>query len=739
MNACEKNLPPRFLHWKLMDGRKVPVDAKGRKCDAHDVANHLSYDAAMNLGGNLAFAMRAGDGLFFLDLDKCWEDGAWTAEASAIFQAFPGALGEVSQSGTGLHIIGRCDPSKLADRRNKWDGWLEFYTDARFIAFGGKGWQPIGGGALDLTRDWTETLLKLVPQREILGDLPEGIDETYTGPADDDQLIQIMLASKGGASGAFGMKATVVDLWNADAEKLGRFYPAYDGKDAFDRSSADMALMSHLAFWTGKDMPRMDRLFRRSGLMREKYEQREDYRRETVGSAARLCNAVYDKKTAPGQPADAPVIDDGSWQLTMSDMKEMFEGCVYIRDIDRIMVPDGAMLKATQFKAHFGGKMFQMMPDFTKPSDDAWNAFTNNKCHSFPKALSSAFYPGVPTGTIVDGNCNVWVDPKVVMEPGDVSRYIYVLEKLLPNENDRAILLSYMASLVQNPGVKFQWAPVLQGAEGNGKTLIFSALKYAVGKQYTHDPSARQLGSNFNAWNENKILILVEEVHMRGRFEILDDLKPKITNVEIEVEGKGVDKRMIRNIANWLFCTNYKDAVIKHRGDRRYAVFFTAHQEPEDIFRDFGEGAEYLRETYRWLQGGGYAAVAHFLKHYPIDPRYDPAGSCQRAPETSSFEEVIAESRGPVADTLYESTQDGTPGMSGGWISTIVANRVVKDSGFKVGGKTLAKIIEDLGYEKWGRAPRSIPMEGNKQPIIYILKGRQSDFEDYVRAQKYSI
>mgnify|MGYP000496936405 CR=1 FL=1 len=31
-------------------------------------------------------------------------------------------------------------------------------------------------------------------------------------------------------------------------------------------SEADAALMTHLAFWTGKDMPRMDRLFRMSGL-----------------------------------------------------------------------------------------------------------------------------------------------------------------------------------------------------------------------------------------------------------------------------------------------------------------------------------------------------------------------------------------------------------------------------------------------------------------------------------------
>ena len=47
---------------------------------------------------------------------------------------------------------------------------------------------------------------------------------------------------------------------------LSQKYPAFDGAGGFDHSSADAALMSHLAFWTGKDMPRMDRLFRRSAL-----------------------------------------------------------------------------------------------------------------------------------------------------------------------------------------------------------------------------------------------------------------------------------------------------------------------------------------------------------------------------------------------------------------------------------------------------------------------------------------
>jgi Sensory domain found in PocR len=52
-------------------------------------------------------------------------------------------------------------------------------------------------------------------------------------------------------------------LWGGDASDYGN-----------DHSRADIALCRMLAFWTGGDSGRMDRLFRQSGLMREKWDRR---------------------------------------------------------------------------------------------------------------------------------------------------------------------------------------------------------------------------------------------------------------------------------------------------------------------------------------------------------------------------------------------------------------------------------------------------------------------------------
>jgi hypothetical protein len=48
-----------------------------------------------------------------------------------------------------------------------------------------------------------------------------------------------------------------------------------------------------LAFWTNRDAERMDRLFRRSALMRQKWGEREDYRRLTIGKVIAVCKSGY--------------------------------------------------------------------------------------------------------------------------------------------------------------------------------------------------------------------------------------------------------------------------------------------------------------------------------------------------------------------------------------------------------------------------------------------------------------
>jgi hypothetical protein len=70
-------------------------------------------------------------------------------------------------------------------------------------------------------------------------------------------------------------------LWSGDTSGYG------------SASEADAALCSLLAFWTGPEPERIDSLFRRSGLCREKWAEREDYRQRTIERALRDRTEYY--------------------------------------------------------------------------------------------------------------------------------------------------------------------------------------------------------------------------------------------------------------------------------------------------------------------------------------------------------------------------------------------------------------------------------------------------------------
>lgn len=297
-------LPHQFICWKLTaDKRKLPCLPDGTVVDAHDPKNWCDYETAKSSSYDVGFVLTADDPWFCIDLDKCRPNGEWSEEAKAIYDSFPGAWGETSQSGEGRHIMGKCEKSQLLDRKNKFEGWIEFYITGRYIAFGPTGFERIANIQDD--KDWTEHLKNIVPQRTNAGgqavlngqtgeasELPSGRDPRYNGPDDDEVLIAKALRSKSTAN-HFGQGVSFADLWNANLGPLGKKYPAFNTNDPFDHSSADAALMAHLAFWTGKDAQRMDRLFRRSKLMRKKWETRPDYRKRTINVALGHCTKVY--------------------------------------------------------------------------------------------------------------------------------------------------------------------------------------------------------------------------------------------------------------------------------------------------------------------------------------------------------------------------------------------------------------------------------------------------------------
>lgn len=732
---------PQFLNYRLVpkeNGRtdKLPVNPRtGHTCDAHDPAIWVTVEEAFATGMPVAYVFTDRDPFFFIDIDDCLTDEQkWSPTAVEICKTFGGCAIEVSQSNAGLHIFGVVPSGDFPHRSDNKDIGTQFYTTKRFVALTGRG--TVGDAGYVMNAEtygaWVATYFK--PKMGAPGGLPANWSETpcpdWDGPEDDKLLIKQMLKAKS-ARGILGMAATVRQLWDADEEALGKAYPdTLGGKNrAFDWSVADAALCSHLAFWTGKNCERMDRLFRMSALSRDKWLQREKYRETTIQRAIEGCKQVYrQRKVKPGPPAPVSGATPGFQYCTLQDQANLFQGCCYVRDIHKIFVPDtGELLKPEQFRAVFGGHVFTLDLIGDKTTRNAWEVFTESQATKFPRAHSTCFRPELAPGEVVDWEglkyVNTYVPVQTSRIKGDPSPFINLLKRMLPNPRDRKILLSYMAACVQYPGTKFQWAPLLQGIEGNGKTFIGTCLTHAIGERYTHSLDTKDIGNIFNSWISRKLLIIVEDVQTQGSTDAIKTLGWLIANRRIPIQGKGLNQVTGDNRANFLMSANPKDAIRKTRKDRKFCVFYTAQQEPEDM-ETSGMTGTYFPRLYEWGRAEGYAIINDFLRNYKIAQEFNPATDCHRAPETSSTPAVLIQSLGIVEQDVLEAISSARTGFTDGWISSMAFRGLLKELHVQIPIANIRNILKDLGYIPHpaltnGRVNNIIPIEGGK-PVLYV-------------------
>lgn len=778
--------------------------------------------AAKNVvdGYGVGFLFTDQDPFFFADLDNCLlPDGSdWSALAKEIMRILPGAAIEVSSSGKGLHIFGTGAVTQDHSNRNDTLG-LEFYTQWRFVALTGT--NIVGDASTDCTATLSHLLSTYFPPRASVASGVEWSSEPvaeWRGPADDDELIEVMLNSQSkSAANIFGGASNLQALWTGDEAALGTFYP--DSSRAFDSSMADAGLAQHLAYWTGNNCDRIFTLMWRSGLVRDKW-QREDYLQRTILRAVALQNKFYqavdtsivdkfgagkisastvpqrefaekirasvvataseetaaflcqtqttakfwldnkDKtadqlaamlkpiKAATSDYSSEPEIVSGFQYLGATLQIEQFEGCTYIQDIHRILTPKGTLLDPKQFKATFGGYVFQMDEQGRKTTCNAWEAFTESQLVRFPKADTSCFRPDCEPGVILDIEgltaVNAYKKVETRRVAGDATPFLNHLAKLLPDPRDREIVLSYMAAVVQHKGVKFQWCPLIQGAPGNGKTLLTRCVAFAVGQRYAHFPNAHDITNKFNGWLVNKLFIGVEDIYVpENRKEVIEELKPMITNERQDIQFKGSDQVTKDICANFILNSNHKDAIRKTKDDRRFALFFTAQQTEEDIYKA-GMGGDYFPDLYAWLQKDGYAIVNDLLSNYKIKDEYNPATSCHRAPETSSTGEALIVGLGSVEQEILEAISEGRVGFSGGWVSSVALERLLKEirADRIIPPNKRRDLMVTLGYD-WhpalhnGRVNNPILIDDNKKPRLYIKKGhlalQQTNASDVAR------
>ncbi len=442
-------------------------------------------------------------------------------------------------------------------------------------------------------------------------------------------------------------------------------------------------------------------------------------------------------------PTDNPPTPAGGYGEILSehDCKEWFKDCYFVERVGQIFSKSGRFMNATQFNGRYGGKQF-IISSVGKLTDEPWKAALRSTCWTIPKVDHVRFLPARPTFEIIIDDMgrrglNTYIPATIKAKAGDVSRWLDWFDRIFPNKDDQKLLFDYLAHCVKYPGFKIQYAPLIQSAEGIGKTIFKEVMANALGEMYVYSPKAPELvksGSTFNAWQRNRLMILVDEIKIDERRELIEILKPMITDARFEIQGKGENQDMEDNAANWLFFSNYKDAVPVNRNGRRYSIFFSALQSTADII-NAGLDKDYFNRMWQWLRDeGGIEAITHWLLNYPIERGALPV----RAPETSSQAEAISITRSPLECVIADCINDGVSGFRGGFISTAAVINKAKAAGIRQPNtRTVQNCLEHMGFVRIGRSVRSYMQEDvNSRSEIY---GTLSSLtvENYGRAQGY--
>lgn len=630
----------QFLVWRL---EPKPGETKPRKMPYNPVTGQLASTTdpttwgtleqaqhAINSGQyqGIGFVFTASDPFVFLDFDDCKDDDGEWLNGDSQWNLFANSAWEYSQSGNGLHVIVTVqDKSFLAHHANKWwrpdGGQNECYNTGRFVAFGPHGWQGEPQPADDLMHLFVPPRTAPSAQHLDWSDQPQ---PGYDGPEDDDTLIQRAVDSTGGAGSMFGTAAPFRALWNADGAALGRFWPDDGGQGrAFDHSSAVMALMNALAWWTGCNHARMWRLFQRSALYRP--EKERTALRALNKAAAEKATAGSYLKTREQRMKDAAAIGEDVGDITtpVMSLNEACEKLVFIR------IGDGAVV-------HRDRKMAAKWNGAKKDYAASEHTFETGEIdgHGEPKTKTVKVidaWLNIPGKLTVDeltwqpgerefcksldglGNAyNTYVPMKLLPPPQNwqewVKPFLDHVAYLVPIERERIRFLQWLAHIIQKPHELPHTCYLLTTpTQGTGRGTLAEILARVFRGYAALGLSPDTIvGDGFNGRLSKKLFATIDEIREGSRSphsREAQTFKDRVTGTDNHINPKYGIQSVEKNCIRWLFFSNYEDAIPFDNSDRRVIVIAnpTTKASPEwfDHLRACMEHPEFFASIQHYL------------------------------------------------------------------------------------------------------------------------------------------
>lgn len=424
-----------------------------------------------------------------------------------------------------------------------------------------------------------------------------------------------------------------------------------------------------------------------------------------------LCGEKITKATALKMLA--PTFENLRSQVEGEPLPEWLQDWVYVASENKflntdtkVMLPrdgfDG--LYATEVGNRFGVNNFGV--SVVSASTAALSIF------DVAKPVRTSYHPGKPVLFEQDELlvANTYRAPVVPSGgyKGDegVKLLTRLLRDLFPDRRHREIVWDFMAHCVRFPEQKLKFALLIKGQENEGKTLIAMMLGKLLGEGNYGIVGSDQLREKFNGWSHEKLLCVVEEIKIPGReaYEVLNKIKPVITNPMVPIRRMQKDVSTELNFCNLFLTTNHEDCLPLDEDNSRFTVLFTrfrTNQEVKDwhaqLLKD--EGRIYTRDLWDHVQNRP-GQFLDALARYKFSDHYDPDG---RSHDTI-FRTIMADDsktyERQLLETMLETRED--PTITPDVLLWSSFRDVLDERGLapNLKGRAIASFLKPLGFVK---------------------------------------
>ena len=463
---------PRWVGWRLedRDGKptKVPYSATDSttRASTTDPAAWTDFPTALatyqekKLNG-IGFVL--GDDFFGFDCDDCRNPmtGEVTAEARELI-ALIDTYTEVSPRARGVKAVGH---GQKPGTRCRTRGF-ELYDHDRLFCITG---HHLAGTPTTIENRAAEVAVlyrRLFPATlDSDGNGHRSVESPVEDP-DDVALIEKAKAAKNGV--------TFTALWRGETSG----YPSH--------SEADQALANLLAFWCASDAARMDRLFRQSNLMREKWDSRRGdrtYGAITIERAVTGCREAYHGPIRRRVAADR-VGHDVKAECDVGVRRDDFHA--YMPMHPYIFAPSRELWPASSVNARIP-PIPLVDRDSTPVVDKKGNPKTlaaTTWLDQYHPVEQMTWIPGLPMlirdrlvsegGWIDRAGCttfNLYRKPRIELgDPQQAERWRCHVRRIYPDDVDH--IEAWLAHRAQRPEEKINHGLVLGGPQGIGKDTL---------------------------------------------------------------------------------------------------------------------------------------------------------------------------------------------------------------------------------------------------------------------------